>query len=81
MQLLKELSEVSLQRDLAQAQVKDLLQVVGDDKSSMVSVCVLLTEESIFTSPSFLSLVSVDISPGGYGSLLPQTASAKFMGL
>ncbi|XP_048335239.2 kinesin-like protein KIN-7C [Ziziphus jujuba] len=36
--LLKELSEVSLQRDLAQAQVKDLLQVVGDDKSSMVSV-------------------------------------------
>lgn len=52
---MKELSDVSLQRDLARAQVKDLLQVVGDDKSSTVSVCVVLTEESTFTSLFFLS--------------------------
>ncbi|KAF3440264.1 hypothetical protein FNV43_RR18548 [Rhamnella rubrinervis] len=36
--LTKEVSEVALQRDLAQSQVKDLLQIVGDDKSSTVSM-------------------------------------------
>lgn len=51
MQLTKEVSEVTMQRDLAQSQVKDLLQMVGDDKSSTVSVCFILIEE--FTSTTY----------------------------
>lgn len=37
MQLKKEVSELTLQRDLAQSQVKDLVRVLEDDKPSPVS--------------------------------------------
>lgn len=41
LQLKKEVMDVSMQRDLAQSQIKDMLQVVGDDASSTELVSVL----------------------------------------
>ena len=42
MQLKKEVKELTLQRDLAQSQIKDmLLQGVGDDESSIEVVSIL----------------------------------------
>ena len=40
LQLKKEVSDLTLQRDLAQSQIKDMLQVVGDDLSSTELVSV-----------------------------------------
>ncbi|KAL6218716.1 hypothetical protein ACLB2K_011925 [Fragaria x ananassa] len=39
LELKKEVSELTLQRDLAQSQVKDLVQVLGDDKLSPFFQC------------------------------------------
>lgn len=41
LQLKKEVMDVSMQRDLAQSQIKDMLQVLGDDGSSTELVSVL----------------------------------------
>lgn len=46
MQLEKELRELTLQRDLAQSQVEDLLGVVGDDRLPMIWVYVVILIES-----------------------------------
>jgi len=41
LQLKREVMDLRMQRDLAQSQIKDMLQVVGDDTSSSELVCVL----------------------------------------
>lgn len=47
MQLKKEIKELTLQLDLAQSQVKDLLRLVGDNGPTIVLVCLLYTQASI----------------------------------
>jgi hypothetical protein len=45
-QLKKELKEQTLQLDLAQSQVKDLLRLVGDDRPAITLVCLVYTQAS-----------------------------------
>ena len=80
MQLKKEVSELTLQRDLAQSQVKDLVQVLGDDKLS--PVCISKLKNPIyFNVLHVLSSVCFYMNLSGYGSLLSQIATANFMGI
>lgn len=47
MQLKKEVKELTLQLDLAQGQIKDLLQLVGDDRPALVPVCLVELKHSL----------------------------------
>lgn len=83
LQLKNEVMDLTMQRDLAQSQIKDMLQVVGDDMSSTDFVSSLTYSRSLIVVigiPLILFLVQTQ-SPGKFGSSISQITCAVFMGL
>lgn len=61
MQLKKELAEVTLQRDVAQSQIKDMLQAAEDDVSSIEFVSNPLPKALFFLKTNLYTLLMLII--------------------
>lgn len=81
LQLKKEIMDLAMQRDLAHSQIKDMLQVVGDDMSSCDLVSVFVYSKALKFAFIFnLIYVQTQFS-GKFGFSVSQTTCAKFNGL
>jgi hypothetical protein len=81
LQLKKEIMDLALQRDLAHSQIKDMLQVVGDDMSSSDLVSIFAYSKALKLAFLFNLIYVQHPFSGKFGSPVPQTTCAKFSGL